>query len=734
LPIKGDEMRKAILLQVAIAVLAMSLHPAAARGTAEERQPVTTTAPDLRSVEILDGDPYDGETELVEYCFDQDVAESVTPSGFTLVGYNSAVTIAASTATRAGSSKCVDARFANGLDIAPYSLGVVLDGAVKGSDNHPNAQGASVLAGSKITSVMGDTTLPQLIDARSDPDNDQVTFVFDESLDPTVTKPLLPALDLAQPASPHPSKFLIYAPDGTQQAATDVVAIEKDSIVLQFAKGSVKNAVRFAVSPDTCPPPPTTSPCAGVADRQQPGRAGQKNPYGAVGKETSVPELTRAVRLPHTSQIDFVFDEVLTSATAGSFLAYTQDGSAFPASRAVLRGSDQQGTSTVRATFPIIGFSDKIVSVAVAPAAVMSADSNKGNTIGSAAIAKSYATPGATDAPDLVGVVVEAQEAAISFYFDREVDKKPSPSAFRMVDADGLTAAGQEIIDQDDRMVTVGFQGSSLDVANAVAATVNAGAAKDLQGKGAPITTLAPGSAAAAEAASEAGGGGSGSSGGSNGGGGGSATSTEPPADIAFLEDSTGVIDHQQRLSVRVTDQAGVPVEGAAVEFSSSGVGSIVSADQVSNDRGIARAVVISSEPGEQDVTATASDCVDSSCEDTGLANWVERANQLNCTLVGTTGDDVLHASRKGDVVCAFGGDDVVYGSPRRDVIQAGPGNDSVRGGRGSDVLRGASGEDLVEGGKGNDVLFGGRGSDALFGNRGHDRCHDNGYGGWFAC
>ncbi len=91
------------------------------------------------------------------------------------------------------------------------------------------------------------------------------------------------------------------------------------------------------------------------------------------------------------------------------------------------------------------------------------------------------------------------------------------------------------------------------------------------------------------------------------------------------------------------------------------------------------------------------------------------------CTVVGTSGNDVLVGTSGSDVVCGLGGNDVVDGGGGNDVVDGGLGNDIVRGGVGDDVLFGGAGSDIVNGGVGNDVVRGGVGSDSIDGGVGVD-------------
>lgn len=97
------------------------------------------------------------------------------------------------------------------------------------------------------------------------------------------------------------------------------------------------------------------------------------------------------------------------------------------------------------------------------------------------------------------------------------------------------------------------------------------------------------------------------------------------------------------------------------------------------------------------------------------------------CTLVGTTGADVLRGTRRRDVICGLGGNDRIAALGGDDLVIGGPGNDRLDGGRGNDVLAGGDGLDDVIGGPGHDALAGGPGSDLLLA---RDRVRDRVDGG----
>lgn len=91
------------------------------------------------------------------------------------------------------------------------------------------------------------------------------------------------------------------------------------------------------------------------------------------------------------------------------------------------------------------------------------------------------------------------------------------------------------------------------------------------------------------------------------------------------------------------------------------------------------------------------------------------------CTIVGTSGDDVLRGTPGDDVICGYGGDDRLLGLAGDDVLIGGRGDDVLLGGVGDDVIAGRLGDDVVRGEDGDDRLTGGRGADHLVGGPGRD-------------
>ncbi len=92
-------------------------------------------------------------------------------------------------------------------------------------------------------------------------------------------------------------------------------------------------------------------------------------------------------------------------------------------------------------------------------------------------------------------------------------------------------------------------------------------------------------------------------------------------------------------------------------------------------------------------------------------------------TIAGRDIDDSLYGTPGPDVIVAFGGDDTIYAGGGNDVVCAGKGDDTVFGEGGNDDLFGQGGSDELFGDAGDDVLKGGPGKDSLAGGIDTDVC-----------
>lgn len=89
--------------------------------------------------------------------------------------------------------------------------------------------------------------------------------------------------------------------------------------------------------------------------------------------------------------------------------------------------------------------------------------------------------------------------------------------------------------------------------------------------------------------------------------------------------------------------------------------------------------------------------------------------------LIGTSANDSLEGSSKGDEMSGRGGNDRLDGFDGRDSMKGGNGEDNLYGGRGKDRLEGGKHDDSLSGGDARDVLLGGAGDDTLVGGVGND-------------
>jgi uncharacterized repeat protein (TIGR01451 family) len=72
-------------------------------------------------------------------------------------------------------------------------------------------------------------------------------------------------------------------------------------------------------------------------------------------------------------------------------------------------------------------------------------------------------------------------------------------------------------------------------------------------------------------------------------------------------------------------------------------------------------------------------------------------ALSTRCTIIGSSGADILRGTRGRDVICGLGGNDLVFGRGGNDLLRGGAGKDRLVGGRGSDVLVGGPGKDVAQ-------------------------------------
>lgn len=99
----------------------------------------------------------------------------------------------------------------------------------------------------------------------------------------------------------------------------------------------------------------------------------------------------------------------------------------------------------------------------------------------------------------------------------------------------------------------------------------------------------------------------------------------------------------------------------------------------------------------------------------------VKTSSGKTCTIIGTSGSDVLNGKPGNDVICGLGGNDVINALSGDDIVDGGTGNDRIYGGVGNDRIEGGAGNDNIKGDDGNDRILGDAGNDKIYGDKGDD-------------
>ena len=94
----------------------------------------------------------------------------------------------------------------------------------------------------------------------------------------------------------------------------------------------------------------------------------------------------------------------------------------------------------------------------------------------------------------------------------------------------------------------------------------------------------------------------------------------------------------------------------------------------------------------------------------------VNNNTNLQATVWGGLGDDVLNGGSGRDYLYGGDGNDTLRGNANSDALWGGGGNDTLYGNAGADSLYGESGNDVIFGGGGSDYISGSTGDDSLYG------------------
>lgn len=87
---------------------------------------------------------------------------------------------------------------------------------------------------------------------------------------------------------------------------------------------------------------------------------------------------------------------------------------------------------------------------------------------------------------------------------------------------------------------------------------------------------------------------------------------------------------------------------------------------------------------------------------------------QIENTIVGTAGDDLLEGTNKNDLIWGLAGNDIIRSGEGSDCIVGGDGDDTIEAAAGDDVILGENGNDSINSGEGDDLSLGGTGDDSI--------------------
>jgi Ca2+-binding RTX toxin-like protein len=135
---------------------------------------------------------------------------------------------------------------------------------------------------------------------------------------------------------------------------------------------------------------------------------------------------------------------------------------------------------------------------------------------------------------------------------------------------------------------------------------------------------------------------------------------------------------------------------------------------------GADRTIAIAAAP-KQSGTAVLDFSLSDGVNTTAFIVTVKVGTDLNDTLTGTAGADLLIGLQGSDTLSGLGDGDLLCGGKGIDSLSGGDGDDTLEGDRGNDVLTGGDSNDVLRGGQGDDSLTGDSGADAFSGGPGAD-------------
>jgi len=446
------------------AVVAFSSADAFVGAAAPSGPRPTSDAPDLRSATIVRAPTLtSAQTAQIRYCFDQTLSAVPSPQSLDVQNYDSALfQSATSAAIDPADQACVIADYLARTDIRQGSSAVADPGAVTDISGRTNQSASEPLVGSAITPVAGSTTGPDLVSATRDLANRQITYTFDENLDP----------DGALAFNGSDFGFYNSSDDGNApRTGGMIIGIDGPSVTVGGFTSPINSAQLFFVAEDA------------VTD-QVFGGSTTTSTIGATGTNIPAsPGVVSAVKEASNQVVDVTFSQniSLVAGGASNVVAYREDGTILNATSISTLASNTK----VAVTFPNDAQNDpaSVVRIGLAAGAVTNQAGDNSNTFGAAALGTSNMKPGLTDGPDLLSTSIDDANNRATFAFDEAV-QDPSVSSideteFLLLNQDGSTqtgSMGSGVVSPDQRTVSILYTGS---VSTAVGVANNYGAIED---------------------------------------------------------------------------------------------------------------------------------------------------------------------------------------------------------------------------------------------------------------
>ncbi len=415
-------------------------------------------APDLtvRSAQIVRFNLFDREEELVEFVFSGEIQSVEAADGFMLLGPRATdEAISTSAALVETNRRAVLVGFKAGTNVPAYTLAAVRSGAVSNLAGKVNLQAVIPLGARGALLKQGPTAAPALLWVSVDRTKEWITYVFDESLDQTL--------------SPDPRKFGYYTRNGRLHLGQSLVSLYDRAVTIQFDRSggdTVEDAVRYFVLDDA------------VKDLQ-----GAGNTPRAVGNTTTKPDLVSVARIADT-MFDYTFDEAVTEIKPQEFTVWTIQGARYQGSSYA-----RPDARTVRVVFPQLRYvGEQVVLAAVGPEAAKAAESiTSPNTVGAMRLSPAGRANGRVAAPELTSIDVDDDTGMVSYNFDRALSRqltldKIDPKKFTIVSSSGDIQQGLAVAAIGTNWVRILF--NKDEVKDAVGAAVASGAVTDDEGNG----------------------------------------------------------------------------------------------------------------------------------------------------------------------------------------------------------------------------------------------------------